>query len=453
MARRELFILISIFILALSLRGILLYYLYNDDYFSGIKSNLDELACNLAQGNGFVVEIDKGLVPFIQQLPAYPFLLAITYKIFGQENDIFLQIIQVIFSSLSVFLIFGIAKRFFSNNIALSSSFLWAIWLPEARISVAALYDAPTVFLVLLASYLFIRAILDNKQIFFVYSAIVVGLASYFRSDPILLPVFFGLALWIYKNDWKMALKKAFLMLFIIFVILLPWGMRNYLVFNRFVFTRTVLWQSMWEGFGEFRNPFGAVLSDTVTYQQVSEIYPKIDYGSLEYQEALKQKVISALKTNPAWYGSMLPKRLFFMVFSPRASGGFLSKILEKQFRRQNFLETYQKLGNIDYAKWLLKNNLRGFLLVIILPGLLQCLFIFTALLGIWITRQQWRKNLLLLSPLLYFYLSHLPIYWEARYLIPGEFPLLIFSAGAIITLYSYTKNKIFSNIVIPKIK
>jgi len=441
MTKKEIYILLLIFIFALVLRGTLLYYLHNDNYYSGIKSNLDALAHNLAQGNGFVVKTNTGLVSFIQQLPGYPFLLAITYKIFGQENDIFLQIIQIFCSSLSIFLIFGIAKRFFSNRIALLSSFLWIFWLPEARISVAALYDIPTVFLTLLASYLFICAVLDKKPMFFIYSAIVIGFASYIRSDSILLPVFFGLALWVYKEDWKMVFKKTFLMFFIIFVILLPWGVRNYLVFNRFIFTRTVFWQGMWEGFGEFKNPFGAVLSDTVTYQQLSEIYPGIDYGSLEYQEVLKQKVIHAIKSNPGWYVLMLPKRFFSMVFSPRSSG-FLSNILEQQFRRQNFLETHQGLGSIDYAKWLFKTSPRRFLLAIVLPGLLQALFVFVSFLGVWFSRKQWRKNLLLLSPLLYFYLSHLPIYWEVRYLIPGEFPLLIFSAVTIMQLFSIFKNK-----------
>jgi len=447
MKRKELFILVSIFILAITVRGILLYYLHDDDYFSGIKSGLDELAYNLAQGNGFVIESEGRLIPFTQQLPGYSFLLAITYKIFGQANDIFLQIIQVIFSSLSVFLIFGIAKKFFSNNIALLSSFLWAIWLPEARISVAALYGAPTVFLTLLASYLFICAVLDKKQIFFVYSAVIIGFTSYIRSDPILLPVFFGLALWIYKNDWKVALKKTFLMLSIVFIILLPWGIRNYSVFNRFVFTRTVLWQSMWEGFGEFKNPFGAVLSDEITHNQVLQDYPGIDYASPEYQDVLKEKVIKVLKSDPAWYLSMLPKRLFFMVFTPRGNG-FFSSVLDKSFSRQKFLEANPKLGNIDYAKWLFKNCPQEFFARILSVSLLQSLFIFATLLGIWFSRKQWRKNLLLLSPLLYFYLSHLPIYWEARYLVPGEFPMLIFSAVTITTLYNIIKNKLKSKLV-----
>ena len=447
MKRKELFVLIFIFIIALCVRGALLYYLHDDDYFSGIKSGIDALARNLAQGNGFVVETDKGFMPFFHNLPGYSFLLAVTYKIFGESNDIFLQIIQIICSSLSLFLIFGIARRFFSNNIALLSSFLWALWLPEARISVAVLYDAPTVLLTLLASYLFICAVLDKKQMFFIYSAVIIGLASYFRSDPILLPIFFGLALWIYKKDWKEALKKTFLMFFIVFTILLPWGIRNYLVFDRFVFTRTVLWQSMWEGFGEFKNPFGAILSDGITHNQVLETYPNIVYGSPEYQDVLRGKVIKALKSDSLWYLSMLPKRFFFMIFSPRGSG-FLSNILDKEFRRQTFLETHQGFGSVDYAKWLLKNSPQGFFQAIILPGLLQYLFVFAVLLGIWFSRKQWRKNLLLLSPLLYFYLSHLLIYWEARYLVPGEFPMLIFGAVAIVTLYNIIKNKLKSKLV-----
>jgi len=447
MKKRDFIILIFIFILAFCIRGTFLYYLHDADYYLGIKSSLDMLARNLAQGNGFVIETEKGLMPFIQQLPGYPFLLAITYKIFGQSNDIFLQIIQVIFSSLSIFLIFGIAKRFFSNNIALLSSFLWAIWLPEARISVAALYDSWIIFAALLASYLFFRGVFERRINFFVYSSLIIGFGCYIGSQLMLLPIFFGLTLWIYKKDWRMALKKTFLMFFIVFIILLPWGIRNYSAFNRFIFTRTVLWQGVWEGFGEFKNPFGAVLSDQITHDQVLQDYPGIDYVSLQYQDVLRQKTIQALISNPGWYLSILPQRFFFMVFGPRDIG-FTSFGLDKKFSRQNFLETYQGLGNIEYGKWLFRNNFLEFFLRIISFVLLQLFFVLVALLGIWFSKQQWRKNLLLFSPTLYFYLALLPIHWEARYLVPGEFPMLIFSAVSIVTLYNIIKNKLKPRLV-----
>ena len=122
MNKKEIIILISIFILALFIRGVMFYYLHNADYFGGIKSSLDTLARNLAQGYGFSAVKGQRIIPFYQQLPGYPFLLAITYKIFGQANDVFLQIIQVILSSLSVFLIFSIAKRIFNQRVAFLSS-------------------------------------------------------------------------------------------------------------------------------------------------------------------------------------------------------------------------------------------------------------------------------------------------------------------------------------------
>ena len=443
MSKKDIVILLSIFLIAFFVRITLFSYLKNAEYYSGIKSGLIDMAHNLEKGKGFVLETEEGLKPVNQQLPGYPFLIALTFKIFGQEKEIFIQIIQIILSSLGVFLIFGIAKRFFDKKTAFLSSFLWSIWLPEARISIGILYDTIIVFAVLLAFYLFIKGVLENRIRFFILSAITIGFSSYICSQPILLPIFFGLVLWIYKRNWKIAFKRTILMLGIVFIILVPWGTRNHLIFNRFIFTKNVVWQGVWEGFGEFSNPFGAVLSDTVTYEQVSKEYPNIKSISLEYQEILKQKVIEALKTNPVWYFAMLPKRLLFMIFGPRDIG-ITSNILAKQWSRQMFFDTYSGTGNIEYAKWLFKNNPKGFLGAILLPVSLRCLLILSALFGIWITRKQWRYNILLISPLLYFYLGILPIHWEARYLIPGEFSLLIFSAVAIITIYSYTKNKIF---------
>jgi len=146
MNKKGLLILIVIFLIALSLRGAALHYLYNSDYFSGIRVGLDDSAHNLFIGNGFAKIVQGKLVPYFQQLPGYPFLLAVTYKIFGHEDDVYLRIIQILLSSLSVLLIFGIAERFFNKNIAFVSAFLWAIWLPEIRLSVAVLYDTSLVF-------------------------------------------------------------------------------------------------------------------------------------------------------------------------------------------------------------------------------------------------------------------------------------------------------------------
>jgi len=439
MNKKDFIILVIIFFIALFLRGAALSYLYNSDFFLGIRVNLDALAHNLFLGNGFIKLIQGELVPYFQQLPGYPFLLAVTYKIFGHEDDLYLRIIQILLSSLSVFLVFGIAKRFFNKIVAFVSAFLWAIWLPEIRLSVAVLYDTSLVFLTLLACYLFFRSIIDNKKYFWIYAAIIIGISLYFRSDSLLLPLFLGLGIWIYKRNWKVALGKTMVMFLIVFAILLPWGMRNYKIFHTFSFGRATLWQSMWEGFGEFKNPFGAVLSDNVTYDQVAQEYPGIDYASPQYQNVLKAKVIQAIKIHPGWYILMMPKRLISMIFMPRRMGS-IEQILGKSFTRQSFFNHNLGSSNLDYGKWLMRNNFTGFLLIVVIPSLIQCLFVFAALLGIWFSRKQWRKNLLLLSPLLYFYLSHVPIYWEARYLVPGEFPYLIFIAYFCVHIFNIYK-------------
>lgn len=56
----------------------------------------------------------------------------------------------------------------------------------------------------------------------------------------------------------------------VLLAVLSPWIFRNYALFGKFIPTRDVVWQTLWEGWGEFPdNPMGAVLSDSVTYEQV----------------------------------------------------------------------------------------------------------------------------------------------------------------------------------------
>src|SRR3990167_2564890 len=138
------YLLLVIFFLALFVRGSILYKTHHGYFGAGILVTAAEMAHQINAGNGFTINpafttlIGKEqykrqkLVDFEEfkqkrlkpeslsinyhNLPGYSLLLALTYQIFGQEKYIYLQVIQIIFDALAVFLIFSLSYQLFSSK-------------------------------------------------------------------------------------------------------------------------------------------------------------------------------------------------------------------------------------------------------------------------------------------------------------------------------------------------
>jgi len=451
--------LVLTFLLALCVRLTLLGLLHHTYFFSGITVEEGDIAHHISTGEGFVINKElanfiahkqnqtqrlwdyedferpeeEKLVPYWHSLPGYAGLLAVTYRIFGHERYIYLQILQAIADSFLVFFIFSIAAWLFNPGVGFFSALLFAFWIPEARLSIAALHDAPMTLVLVLAAFFWIKYLTTNSKWFALAPAAILGLGSFIRSDYIFLPIFFGIALYLYKRDFKKSFLLAISSLMLIFVILSPWGIRNYRVFAKFQMTRTALWQSVWEGFGEFNNPFGAVLDDQVTFQQIKRKFPDMEYDSLQYQGVLKEKVIKALKSDPVWYIGMLPKRLGNMLLLRNVNDWGFPVNPKLSFRRV-------RLPFLVYLKFMAKKH-PSKLIHRIVPRVLELLLLLLALLGVWVYRREWRKIMLVFCIPVYAILSHLPIYWEPRYILPAQFPYLILCAAFLQKLYCKLKN------------
>ncbi len=451
--------LILIFLLALCVRFTLLGFLHHRYFFSGLTVVKGDIAHHLSTGEGFVINKElvnfiaykqnqtqrlwdyedferpeeEKLVPYWHSLPGYAGLLAVTYRIFGHERYIYLQILQAITDSFLVFFIYWIAAWLFNPGVGFFSALLFAFWIPEARLSIAAVHDAPMTLVLVLAAFFWIKYLKTDLKWFALASAATVGLGALVRSDYIFLPVFFGIALYLHERDFKKSFTFTAVGLTVIFVILCPWGIRNYRLFGKFQVIRAVLWQSVWEGFGEFANPFGAVLDDEVTFQQIKKKFPDVEYDSPQYQELLKEKVIKALKSDPVWYIGMLPKRLGNMLLLRNFNDWGFPVNPKLSFRKV-------KLPLFVYLKFMAKKH-PSQLIYRILPRVLELLLFLLALIGLWVYRRKWRKIMLIFCIPVYAILSHLPIYWEPRYILPAQFPYLILCVAFLQKFYWRLKN------------
>ena len=85
----------------------------------------------------------------------------------------------------------------------------------------------------------------------------------YFRPTVLLLPVFWASLLFVTRRFSSRRICQALIVMLVPLILLLsPWWVRNYIVFDRFIPTYAGFWMATWQGLGEYANPVGAVLEE-----------------------------------------------------------------------------------------------------------------------------------------------------------------------------------------------
>jgi 4-amino-4-deoxy-L-arabinose transferase-like glycosyltransferase len=454
-------ILLVLFILSLSIHLLILANTDNSFYYSGLAVCHGEMARNIVEGRGFV--INEEFVHTIQEIqhnnrklidiqdfappekeefkqdfyfpPGRGILLAATYFIFGQYRYIYLQVIQAIIDSFGVFLIFLIGKSLFDKRIGLISAFLFALNIPVARLAVSAIADSLIPFMMLLSLYFFIKAATKGSMKDYALTGIVIGLSTYLYPTILYLPIFFGLALFIYNHRKSVTLLKSIKIVSIIiictFLIVAPWMI--YISSN--TTTKTPLsttsaggmWCGVWEGFGEFKNPVGAVCNDTNVSEIVQKEFGYSDYHTLEANAFFKEKCIATIKEHPIWWVSIIIKRI------PRTTffvGHDLFKILGIHSPQSEVSFTEFRQNGGTFIQFLIQHPYDSFVKA---SGFMFSFVTFSlAMIGVWIKRREWEKSILLLALPMYFIMVYIFTHIEPRFTLYGSSIYLILGAIAL---------------------
>ena len=166
--------------------------------------------------------------------PLYPLFLALCFFI-GGFNTLAYFIPQIILGSLTCLLIYLLAGEIFNKTVALFAGFAVAFY-PDL-IFWAGFARTETLFIFLIVSgFLLLIKGNSRRNLFLIYmSAIIFGLACLTRiTFTPFLPVLFLWQVCFFSKNRKESFRVALLMALIVFVVLLPWGVRNYILFGEF---------------------------------------------------------------------------------------------------------------------------------------------------------------------------------------------------------------------------
>ena len=108
---------------------------------------------------------------------------------------------------------------------------------------------------------------------------LLVAAGAYLKSTVLVIPLFVAAAL-LPRLSLRSVLLRCALAFGLPILALVPWAARNQQLFHRPILTSTFFWPTIWEGFGEVPNPFGAVLDDRLTYLETISRQKNLVYGT-----------------------------------------------------------------------------------------------------------------------------------------------------------------------------
>ena len=237
-------------------------------------------------------------------------VLGAIWSVTGDEQYLYLQLLQVAIDAAMVLLVFWIALALYGRpRAALIAAALYALFVPIATITKVPHLDIWAVDFTIAITALALRAWRSPRPVpWLVATGVATGIGLYFRPGVALLPLAFAAAAlpWI---RWRRAIAATAVPLAAAALLTVPWVVRNYDDFDRFIPTRIGIGQNLWEGLGELDNDFGAVLDDQVTERQVHREDPSLVYGTPEYDDHLREKAVDAIEEHPGHFAKVVARR------------------------------------------------------------------------------------------------------------------------------------------------
>ncbi len=427
--------------LGLMSRLIMLGVNYNNLEMDGSFVVLGEIARNIVDGNGLVVNEEnitstlhawrserKLIDP--QDLPApthetlvadyndeagYGILLAGLWKLFGSKRWIYVRILQILIDTLMIILISYIGTQLSTVRVGLTAATLYAVFLPGIELAVRPHRDIWVTFAYIISVVVLLKisktANRRSETLFAIALGLLIGCTAWMRSTIVAYGIACALALFILKPPVR-ALKLSAVLFATFALIMAPLLKRNFDAYGQIRITRGAVWHSFWAGVGQFRNPLGMIEDD----QYVSAYFHRLDstavYGTPRYEVVLRQQAMKFIDEHPVWYGGTILERA--------------GVILAPKIGRELFFQKTSIRSDTGIL------NQRVSILLLLGADGIMVVGLFW---GIWLARARIKILLVLTLPLLYTLATLSPFYVVGRNIMNVYFVTLIFVSMSFVWL------------------
>jgi len=214
-------------------------------HFTGLWDMFEmaNLARSLAIGHGFSDPYGVATGPSALTPPVYPWIVSLVFRAFGvfsYASGFVMVTFNSVFSALTCWTIYRIARRLFNETVAVWSGWLWALSPFAVYYSVDWIWETCLSAFLLSLLFLLTLEMEGNRRLssWFAY-AVVWGIAALTNTAILAWLPFSGcwLAYRLHRSG-KRFLTPVLFSAAVFWLTLMPWLVRNYVVFGKPVFIR-----------------------------------------------------------------------------------------------------------------------------------------------------------------------------------------------------------------------
>lgn len=276
---------------------------------------MGRVARSIATGHGFSSPYDGDTGPTAWEPPLYPYLMAGVFKVFGIYTLVsacVLLTINSLLATLTTIPIFLIARRTFSDRVAMWSAYAWALNPYIWYWSIHWIWDTTLTPLLLACVFLLALELQDWLGLRgWIWFGVLYGIGA--LANPTMLTFLPFCGLWIWRQRYRNNLSSfsgVVLSSIVFFAVLSPWVIRNYEVFGRFVFLRDDFGLQVRLGNGPYAD--GMLMAYMQPNLNQLELEKFQDMGELAYAQDCKQQAFDWIREHPARFATISLKRFFY---------------------------------------------------------------------------------------------------------------------------------------------
>ncbi len=208
---------------------------------TGDASGYHTLAMNLIKYGQFAYEFNN---PTAHREPLYPIFLALIYKFFG-ENLLIVRIMQCFINLFSIYLIYLLSKKIFTENVAVFAVGISSIWPSFIYYTGTVLREIFFTFLLLIVMYLLYQNLQKTSILKQIFLGLIASLVALTNSIGVV--IFVGIVIYFLLLK-KISFKNLFVVCLSFLFIYSFWVIRNYKVLHGFVLGSTNGGKTFWDG-------------------------------------------------------------------------------------------------------------------------------------------------------------------------------------------------------------
>jgi len=313
--KKEKYLIVSLLLVALLIR-ILWVITYPTEQISDFIG-YHKIALSLLENSFYGVDS-----PSCYRPPGYPFLLFLIYK-FINLNISTAIIVNILLEVVSCYLVYLLALLVFNRRVALIALIIFVF--NPVSITFCSLLASEhlfiTIFLLLLICL--IKYMQNDKLVFLILSGFLWGIGTLVRAQLLIYPIPIFLTFLFVENKYKEILKFLIIYFIMFCLCILPWTIRNYIQFKRFILVSCNSGIVLYVG----NNP--------KTYKWDNSVIKIADVKNKSNEEAdkiYKTLAIKNIKSRPFWYFSRGFLKVNLLLESPTYPLFWINKGANKKY-------------------------------------------------------------------------------------------------------------------------